>query len=234
MFQVRISCRDVTDFISNTAEVSPLELRDKKAAARHTSDSRARLYRILARTNELNRPLAVKSLKEPISDLLSGLVVSGGLSRSPDFDCNPVVSRWGDRTGYFSAEDPAATVRLTSTWNTVHVRVEGAVRESPHGASCWALKSHGIEPVEPGQSKFYQLYDSETDTLTTTVHLARRVDTTQTSGVLGAAVSIVWMRNARVADAVDCAVGLLSDAATLLEARDKVILNKKDVLLDFA
>ncbi|KAJ5726702.1 uncharacterized protein N7483_008059 [Penicillium malachiteum] len=233
-FNKRISCRDVTDFISNTAEVSPLELRDKKAAARHTSDSRARLYRILARTNELNRPLAVKSLKEPISDLLPGLVVSGGLSRSPAFDCNPVVSHWGDRTGDFSAEDPAATVRLTSTWNTVHVRGEGAVRESPHGAPCWALKTHGIGPVEPGQSKFYQLYDSENDTLTTTVNLARRVDTPQTSGVLGAAVSIAWMRNARVADAVDCAVGLLADAATLLEARDRVILKKKDELLDFA
>ncbi|KAJ6032670.1 hypothetical protein N7540_003402 [Penicillium herquei] len=233
-FNKRISCRDVTDFISNTAEVSPLELRDKKAAARHTSDSRARLYRILARTNELNRPLAVKSQKEPISDLLPGLVVSGGLSRSPAFDCNPVVSHWGDRTGDFSADDPAATVRLTSTWNTVHVRGEGAVRDSPHGAPCWALKTHGIGPVEPGQSKFYQLYDSETDTLTTTVNLARRVDTPQTSGVLGAAVSIAWMRNARVADAVDCAVGLLADAATLLEARDRVILKKKDELLDFA
>ncbi|KAJ5737996.1 hypothetical protein N7493_001151 [Penicillium malachiteum] len=182
-FNKRISCQDVTDFISNTAEALPWSCETRKP------------------------PRDIPSLKEPISDLLPGLVVSGG-----------------DRTGDFSAEDPAATVRLTSTWNTVHVRGEGAVQESPHGAPCWALKSHGIGPVEPGQSKFYQLYDSETDTLTATVNLARRADTPQTSG----------MRNARVADAVDYAVGLLADAAILLEARDKVILNKRDVLLDFA
>ncbi|KAJ5524790.1 hypothetical protein N7494_011440 [Penicillium frequentans] len=233
-FNKRISCRDVTDFISNTAEVSPLELRDKKAAAKHTSDSRARLYKILARTNELSRPLAVKCSDQPISDLLPGLVVSGGLSRSPAFDCLPVVSHWGDRTDDFSAEDPNATVRLTSTWSTIHVRGEGATRESPHGAPCWSLKTHGLGPVEVGSGKFAQQYDSESDTLTTTVNLPRRPDTVHTKGVLGAATSIAWMRNARVADAVDCAVGLLADASILLEARDKVITGGKTVTLDFA
>ncbi|KAJ5672521.1 hypothetical protein N7507_001648 [Penicillium longicatenatum] len=233
-FNKRISCRDVTDFISNTAEVSPLELRDKKAAAKHTSDSRARLYKILARTNELSRPLAVKCSDQPISDLLPGLVVSGGLSRSPAFDCLPVVSHWGDRTDDFSAEDPSATVRLTSTWSTVHVRGEGATRDSPHGAPCWSLKTHGLGPVEAGSGKFSQQYDSESDTLTTTVNLPRRSDTVHTKGVLGAATSIAWMRNARVADAVDCAVGLLADASVLLEARDKVITGGKSEILEFA
>ncbi|KAJ5600814.1 hypothetical protein VI817_001791 [Penicillium citrinum] len=234
-FNKRISCRDVTDFISNTAEVSPLELRDKKAAARHTADNKSRLYKILARTNELNRPFSVRGAEQPISDLLPGLVVSGGLSRSPAFDCNPVVSHWGDRTDEYSAEDPNATVRLTSTWNTVHVRGEGLNRESPHGAACWALKSHGISPIESGTPKFSQQYDSESDTLTTTVNLARRADTEKTQGVLGAASSISWLRNARVADAVDCAVGLLSDAALLLEARDKVVTSGgKTEKLDFA
>ena len=71
-FNKRISCRDVTDFISNTAEVSPLELRDKKAAARHTADNKSRLYKILARTNELNRPFSVRGAEQPISDLLPG------------------------------------------------------------------------------------------------------------------------------------------------------------------
>lgn len=233
-FNKRISCRDVTDFISNTAEVSPLELRDKKAAAKHTSDSRARLYRILARTNELSRPLAVKCSDQPISDLLPGLVVSGGLSRSPAFDCLPVVSHWGERTGDYAAEDPNATVRLTSTWSTIHVRGEGAIRESPHGAPCWSLKTHGLGPVEPGSGKFAQQYDSETDILTTTVNLPRRPDTVHTKGVLGAATSIAWMRNVRVADAVDCAVGLLADASVLLEARDKVITGGKTETLEFA
>lgn len=234
-FNKRISCRDVTDFISNTAEVSPLELRDKKAAAKHISDSRARLYKILARTNELSRPLAVKSHHEPISDLLPGLVISGGLSRSPAFDCLPVVSHWGDRTDEYSAEDPSATVRLTSTWNTVHVRGEGLTRESPHGSAAWQLKSHGIGPVEAGSAKFAQQYDTDTDTLTTTVNLARRADTPLTKGVLGAASSVAWMRNVRVADAADCAIGLLADAAQLLEARDKLITtNSKIERTEFA
>lgn len=233
-FNKRISCRDVTDFISNTAEVSPLELRDKKAAARHSVDNKSRLYKILARTNELNRPFSVRGAEQPISDLLPGMVVSGGLSRSPAFDCIPVVSHWGDRTDEFSAEDPNATVSLTSTWNTVHVRGEGAVRDSPHGAACWALKTHGISPIEPGTPKFRQQYDSENDTLTTTVNLARRADTDLTKGVLGAASSISWLRNARVADAVDCAVGLLADSSVLLQARDKVVTTGKTERLDFA
>lgn len=233
-FNKRISCRDVTDFISNTAEVSPLELRDKKAAAKHTNDSRSRLYRILARTNELSRPLEIKSADQPISDLLPGLVVSGGLSRSPAFDCIPSVSHWGERTGEFAAPDPNATVRLTSTWNTVQVRGEGATRDAPHGAPAWQLKTHGIAPADIKAPKFAQEYDSETDTLTTMVSLARRNDTVQTNGVLNAAANIAWMRNARVADAADCAVGLLADAASLLDARDKAILSGDDQALDFA
>jgi hypothetical protein len=233
-FNKRISCRDVTDFISNTAEVSPLELRDKKAAARHSIDNKSRLYKILARTNELNRPFSIRGAAQPISDLLPGLVVSGGLSRSPAFDCIPVVSHWGDRTDEFSAEDPNATVSLTSTWSTVHVRGEGLVRESPHGSACWALKTHGISPIEPGAPKFSQNYDSETDLLTTTVNLARRADTELTQGVIGAASSISWLRNARVADSVDCAVGLLADSSVLLQARDKVVTTGKTERLDFA
>ncbi|KAJ5179585.1 hypothetical protein N7492_002795 [Penicillium capsulatum] len=217
-YNKRISCRDVTDFISNTAEVSPLELRDKRAVIKHKKDNRARLFQILARTNELSRPLSVKHLEQPLSDLLPGLIVSGGLSRSPAFDCLPHVSHWGERTDEYSAEDPSATVRLTSTWNTTHVRGEGATRESPHGGPCWLLKSHGIGQVESGSPKFGQQYDAETDTLTTTVNLARRVDTSSN----------------RRPDAVDCAVGLLSDAAALLEARDKVITTKTTQQLDFA
>lgn len=233
-FNKRISCRDVTDFISNTAEVSPLELRDKRAAIKHKRDDRARLFQILARTNELSRPLSSRYLEQPLADLLPGLIVSGGLSRTPAFDCLPHVSHWGERTDEYSAEDPAATVRLTSTWNTTHVRGEGLTRESPHGAPCWLLKTHGISPVETGSPKFSQQYNADTDTLTTTVNLARRADTAQTGGVLGAASSISWMRNARVADAADCAVGLLSDAAALLEARDKAITLKTTERLDFA
>lgn len=233
-FNKRISCRDVTDFISNTAEVSPLELRDKRAAIKHKRDDRARLFQILARTNELSRPLSAKYLQQPLADLLPGLIVSGGLSRTPAFDCLPHVSHWGERTDEYSAEDPEASVRLTSTWNTTHVRGEGLTRESPHGAPCWQLKTHGISPVETGSPKFSQQYDADTDTLTTTVNLARRADTAQTGGVLNAASSIAWMRNARVADAVDCAVGLLSDAAALLEARDKAITMKTTEHLDFA
>lgn len=233
-FNKRISCRDVSDFISNTAEVSPLELRDKRAAVKHKRDDRARLFQILARTNELSRPLSVKYLQQPLSDLLPGLIVSGGLSRTPAFDCLPHVSHWGERTDEYSAEDPEASVRLTSTWNTTHVRGEGLTRESPHGAPCWLLKTHGISPVETGSPKFSQQYDADTDTLTTTVNLARRADTAQTGGVIGSASSISWMRNARVADAVDCAVGLLSDAAALLEARDKAITTHTTERLDFA
>ena len=233
-FNKRISCRDVTDFISNTAEVSPLELRDKKVAARHTSDSRARLYKILARTNELSRPLAVKCSDQPISDLLPGLVLSGGLSRSPAFDCIPHVSHWGERTDEYSAEDPNATVRLTSTWTTAHVRGEGATRASPHGAPSWELKTHGLGPSEPGSAKFSQQYNTDTDTLTTTVNLARRPDTPRTAGVLGAVAGVSWIRNVRVADAADCATGLLADASTLLEARDRVITGGKSEDVGFA
>jgi hypothetical protein len=106
--------------------------------------------------------------------------------------------------------------------------------ESPLGAPCWSLKTHGIGPVKAGSSKFSQRYVAETDTLITTVALARREDTTLTEGVLGAAAGISWMRNVRVADAVDCAVGLLADAAALLTARGKVFTTGVTERLAFA
>lgn len=250
-FGKRMTCRDVTNFISNTTEFSPLELRHKRAGARHTnwgmrchkpaSECQAKLDKILARSREIRLPLAAKNeengykpLDQPLSDLVPGLVVSGGLSRSPAFDCLPTVSHWVDRTDESSAEDPAATVRLSSTWATTNVIGEGVTMDSPLGAPCWSLKTHGIGPVEAGSSKFSQRYLAETDTLMTTVNLARRPDTTQTGGVLGAAASISWMRNTRVADAVDCAVGLLADAAALLTARDKVITTGTTERLAFA
>ncbi|OCK91757.1 uncharacterized protein K441DRAFT_573668 [Cenococcum geophilum 1.58] len=250
-FDKRMTCRDVTNFISNTTEFSPLELRHKRAGARHTdwgmrchkpaSECQAKLDKILARSREIRLPLAAKNeengykhLDQPLSDLVPGLVVSGGLSRSPAFDCLPTVSHWADRTDESSAEDPAATVRLSSTWGTTNVIGEGATMDSPLGAPCWSLKTHGIGPVEAGSSKFSQRYLAETDTLMTTVNLARRPDTTRTGGVLGAAASISWMRNTRVADAVDCAVGLLADAAALLTARDKVITTGTTERLAFA
>ena len=250
-FGKRMTCRDVTDFISNTTEFSPLELRHKRAGTRHTnwgmrchkpaSECQAKLDKILARSREIRLPLAAKNeengykpLDQPLSGLVPGLVISGGLSRSPAFDCLPTVSHWADRTDESSAEDPAATVRLSSTWGTTNVIGEGATMDSPLGAPCWSLKTHGIGSVEAGSSKFSQRYLAETDTLMTTVNLARRPDTTQTGGVLGAAASISWMRNTRVADAVDCAIGLLADAAALLTARDKVITTGTTERLAFA
>lgn len=243
-FGQRMACRDVTDFISNTTEISPLELRHKRASARPpnrsirghrpASERPARLGTILARSREILPPWATKSSDQPLSDLVPGLIVSGGLSRSPAFDCLPVVSHWADRAEESSAEDPEATVRLSSTWGTIHVIGEGATMECPLGAACWSLKSHGIGPVEPGSSKFSQRYHSETDTLVTEVNLARRSDTAQTGGVLGAIQSISWMRNTRVADAVDCAAGLLADAAALLAARNEAISSGTTKRLAFA
>lgn len=243
-FGKRMTCRDVTDFISNTTEFSPLELRHRRASTRHTnwgmrchkpaSECQAKPDKILARSREIRLPLAEKNSDQPLSDLVPGLVVSGGLSRSPAFDCLPAVSHWADRTDESSVEDPAATVRLSSTWGTTHVIGEGATMDCPLGAPCWSLKTHGIGPVEAGSSKFSQRYLAETDTLMTTVTLARRPDTTQTEGVLGAATSVSWMRNTRVADAVDCAVGLLADAAALLTARNNVITTGMTERLAFA
>ncbi|KAI3324723.1 hypothetical protein HD806DRAFT_493435 [Xylariaceae sp. AK1471] len=239
-FGERMTCRDVTDFISNTSKYSPLGSRHKRAGAKHTkwgmrypkpaSEFQARLNKILARSREIGLPLVATNGEngrdpsdQPLSDLVPGLVVSGGRSRSPAFDCLPAVSHWADRTDEPSAEDPAATIRLSSTWGTAQVIGEGTTMESPLGAPCWSLKSHDIGLVEAGSSKFSQRYLAESDTLITTVALARREDTARTEGVLAAAASISWMRNARVADAVDCAVGLLADAAALLAARDNVL-----------
>ncbi|KAF7880392.1 uncharacterized protein EAF02_007238 [Botrytis sinoallii] len=197
-FGTRMSCRDATDFLCNIANISPLEPGYRKARHIHISDSEAqtKLHQILSRSREIRLPASEQKL---LSDLVPGLVVTGGLSRSPAFDCLPVVSHWGERTGESSAPDSAATIRLTSTWEATHVVAEGAT------------------------IKFCQTYSAETKTLTTTVALARRIDTPRTGGVLGAATDISRVRNARVADAVDCAMGMLSDAAELLAARNRVI-----------
>lgn len=242
-FEERMNCRDATDFISNT-KLPSLESKPKMAGVSPTtwggqrrkpdSEYQAKLDKILARSRELGLSRREKNPDQPLSDLVPGLVTSGGLSRSPAFDCLPVVSHWTDRTDEVSAEDPAATVRLSSTWGTTHLIGEGTTMAYPLGAPCWSLKTHGIGPVEAGSSKFSQQYIPETDTLTTSVTLARRLDTPQTGGVLAAAASTSWMRNTRVADAVDCAVGLLADASALLEARDKVITAGTTERLGFA
>lgn len=157
-------------------------------------------------------------------DFLPANIGSGGLSRSPALDCLPVVSHWAQRTGEHSASDPAANLCLTSTWNTTFLVGHGTTCHAPLGAQSWSLKSHVLGPTIPGSSpKFAQSYSAATNTLTTTVNLARRSDTPRTDGVISAVTAISWIRNARVADAVDCAVGLLSSAEVLLTARDAVI-----------
>ncbi|KAJ7810904.1 hypothetical protein B0H14DRAFT_3480208 [Mycena olivaceomarginata] len=228
LWPARTSYRDLTEFISNTILVSPL-VRNGVA-----SEKRLQFNRILSRSKEIQVPRADHNAPQPLSDLVPGLVVTGGRSRSPAFDCLPRVSHWADRTGETSAEDPATTVRLTSTWGTTYVVGEGTNKECPLGAPCWSLKTHCIDPVEVGSGKFSQQYLAETDTLITTVHLAHRADTAQTGGVLNAAANVAWGRNARVADAVDCAVGMLADAAVLLGARNKVISSGKPQCLSFA
>ncbi|KGO41137.1 hypothetical protein PEX2_014860 [Penicillium expansum] len=242
-FDKRMNCRDVIDFISNLKS-SSLESRHEMGGVSPTTWSmpcrkpsteyHAKLDEILARSREIGLPLGEKNPDQPLSDLVPGLVISGGLSRSPAFDCLPVVSHWTDRTGEASAEDPNATVRLSSTWGTTHLIGEGTTMAFPLGAPCWTLKTHGIGHAEAGSSKFSQEYIPETDTLTTTINLERRIDTPQTEGVLAAAASASWMRNTRVADAVDCAVGLLANAAALLEARDKVVTTGRTERLAFA
>ncbi|RAL13383.1 uncharacterized protein BO97DRAFT_404886 [Aspergillus homomorphus CBS 101889] len=232
-FSTRMSCRDATNFISHTTLVSPLARRDYRTV-KSESESQDQLDKILAHSREIQLDLSKQKAWQPLTDLVPGLVVSGGRSRSPAFDCLPVVSHWGDRTDESSAEDPTATVRLTSTWGTSHVIGEGTTMQCPLGAPCWSLKAHGIGPVEPGSSKFTQRYLAETDTLITTVSLFRRPDTPKTGGVLTAAANISWGRNTRVADAVDCALELLSDAALLLEARNKVLETGVPERLSFA
>lgn len=249
-FGGRMSCQDVTDFISNTARSLPLRSRSRhqRAAAQQTKwgvrhSRSATKYptapdKILVHSREFkrakNEQKGTKASHQPLADLGLNLVVTGGRSRSPAFDCLPAISHWAERTGESSAEDPAATFCLTSTWSTTHVIGEGSTMESPQGAPCWSLKTHGIGQAEPGSSKFSQRYIEETDTLITTVALERREDTAKTGGVLGAAASFSWMRNARVADAVDCASGLLADAAALLEARGRMLATGKMVRTAFA
>lgn len=224
-FSERMSCRDATVFISNTSKFSPLEPGSNRASHKRKSSTQCqtKLDQILSRSREIRLPLAKKNLDQPVSDLVPGLVISGGRSRSPAFDCLPVVSHWWERTDEVSASDPAATIRLSSTWEAINVIGEGATMHCPLGAPCWSLKSHGISPVDASSSKFSQKYIAETKTLVTTIALPRRVDTPQTGGVIGAASDISRIRNTRVADAVDCALGLLLDAAELLAARNKVI-----------
>ncbi|KAJ5369421.1 hypothetical protein N7509_014033 [Penicillium cosmopolitanum] len=243
-FGERMVCRDVTDFIANATKSSPSGRRLKRTGTSHTnwntpcnkpgSEYQAKIDKILAHSRDIKMPLTGNVSDLPVSDLVPGLVISGGLSRSPAFDALPVVSHWADRTDESSAEDPDAAVRITSTWETTHVIGEGSTMSYPLGAPCWLLRTHGIGPMKTGSSKFAQQYRPESDTLVTTVHLARRRDTYQTGGVIGAASGISWMRNARVADAVDCATGLLLDAAALLAARDGVIKTGVTERLPFA
>ncbi|KAJ5506548.1 hypothetical protein N7453_005505 [Penicillium expansum] len=225
-FDKRMNCRDVIDFISNLKS-SSLESRHEMVGVSPTTWSmpcrkpsteyHAKLDKILARSREIGLPSGEKNPDQPLSDLVPGLVISGGLSRSPAFDCLPVVSHWTDRTGEASAEDPNATVRLSSTWGTTHLIGEGTTMAFPLGAPCWTLKTHGIGHAEAGSSKFSQEYIPETDTLTTTINLERRIDTPQTGGT----PSIVQS-------------GSLANAAALLEARDKVVTTGTTEHLAFA
>ncbi|RAH43048.1 uncharacterized protein BO95DRAFT_475423 [Aspergillus brunneoviolaceus CBS 621.78] len=202
-FNTRMSCRDATDFMSNIKRSLPMISRHKPGSKSVGMDQ-AQIDMILARSKDIQLPWDQQSPGQPLSDLVPGLVISGGRSRSPAFDGLPVVSHWGDRTGEASAADPAATVCLTSTWFTSHVLGEGSTMQCPLGAPCWSLKTHGIGPVEAGSS------------------------------VLTAAANISWGRNTRVADAVDRALELLADAAVLLAARNKVISTGVTERLPFA
>ncbi|PYI09713.1 hypothetical protein BO78DRAFT_362134 [Aspergillus sclerotiicarbonarius CBS 121057] len=202
-FATRMVCRDTTDFICNIAELPPLVPGHHRATHhdKDASECSAKVDEILGRVREIKLSSPEPTASQPLADLVPGVVVSGGLSRSPAFDGLPVVSHWGDRTGEPSAPDPDATVRLTSTWEASHVLGEGATMYSPLGAPAWSLKTHGIGP---------------------------------TGGVLSAAANASWMRNTRVADAADCAVGLLADASVLLAARNKVIATGVPERLGFA
>ncbi|QSZ34046.1 hypothetical protein DSL72_005626 [Monilinia vaccinii-corymbosi] len=236
-FMTRMSCRDLNDFISNTTEFSPLDPGFNRASheSMQISEWQTKLDQILSRSKEIKLPLNKENgVDKPLSNFIPGPVTTGGLSRSPAFDCLPVVSHWAERTGEPSAPDPAATVRISSTWEATHVIGEGATMHCPLGAPCWSLKTHGTSPVDPGSNKFSQEYLSQTKTLVTTVALPLRIDTPQTGGVLSAATQISWMRNARVADTVDCSMGMLLDAAELLTARNKAIATGTPEILAFA
>lgn len=253
-FSKRMSCRDVSDFLSNMEKSSALGSEHQRAGVlqakwgmRHPKQATkglATLGKTLAQLRETKKSRVPKKQQQnghkllhlqPLSDLGLSLVITGGRSRSPAFDTLPAVSHWRERIDDEpSAEDLAASICLTSTWGTTHVIGEGATMESPLGAPCWSLKTHGIGQAEAGSGKFSQRYIEETDTLITTVNLARRDDTAKTGGLLNATAMFSWMRNARVADAVDCASGLLADATALLEARDKMLATGETKSLGFA
>ncbi|KAI1347144.1 hypothetical protein F5Y01DRAFT_330119 [Xylaria sp. FL0043] len=249
-FDERMTCQDMTDFIFSLIELPPLVSGNAARSDQRTQRQKlglewqtqaAKIEEILARSNELRSPLATKQHKKlcqslllPLSDLVHGSIVSGGLSRSPAFDSLPAVSHWAERTGEPSSEDPAASICLSSTWCTSYVCGRGVTMAAPLGAPCWSLKTHGMGPVVAGSSKFSQRYCAETDTLVTTVNLRHRSDTVPTGGVVGAVTSVSLMRNTRVADAVDCAAGLLADAASLLAARGKVLETGTTERLEFA
>ncbi|PHH75303.1 hypothetical protein CDD80_2489 [Ophiocordyceps camponoti-rufipedis] len=235
-FGSRMACRDVDNFVSNRGRRSLsapacTEANGNVGSSRLSSLSQANIDHVL---EQMNLPPLKDCSDQPISDLVPGPVVSGGLSRSPAFDCIPVVSHWADRTNDSSAEDSAATIRLDSTWRKINVSAEGATVGSADGAPAWLLRKHGIAPIESESSKFSQEYDEASQTLAMTVALPRRFDTPQTGGVVEACAKMSWIRNARVADAVDCAAGCLSDAAVLLAARNRVVTSGTTEHLPFA
>ncbi|KAI1292991.1 hypothetical protein F5Y03DRAFT_388122 [Xylaria venustula] len=229
-FDERMTCQDVTDFISSSNKLSPLVVRSPghsdSGTRRHkpgveSQMNQTKIDEVVTSSEEAISPSILKQdmrVCQPLFDLVPRLMVSGGLSRSPAFDCLPVVSHWAERTGESSPEDPAAGICVSSTWNTSHVFGQGATMSAPFGAPCWSLKTHGLGPVVAGSSKFSQRYIAETDTLVTTVNLPRRSDTIQTGGGY----------------AVDCAVGLLADSPILIAARNKVLATGKTVQLEFA
>ncbi|RAL61643.1 hypothetical protein DID88_002712 [Monilinia fructigena] len=109
-FSQRISCRDATEFVSNTAEVLPLEPEYNRARHKLNSSSKSqvKLDRVTSRSEEIKFPLSREKFSHPFYDLVPGFIVTGGLSRSPAFDCLPVVSHWAERTDESSSTDPAA------------------------------------------------------------------------------------------------------------------------------
>ncbi|KAF4586049.1 hypothetical protein GQ602_005354 [Ophiocordyceps camponoti-floridani] len=235
-FGKRMACRDVKDFVSTPECSSPLdpahtEINGNLGSCRLSSLSQISINNAL---KQMKLPPLKEGSDQAISDLVTKPAVSGGLSRSPASDCLPVISHWADRTKESSAQDSNATIRFRSTWRKINVSAEGATVGSADGAPAWLLRSHDMGPVESGSSKFSQQYDDISQTLVTTVALPRRLDTPQTGGVVEACASISWIRNARVADAVDCAAGCLSDAAVLLAARNRVVKSGTAEHLPFA
>lgn len=233
-FGQRMTYRDVTDFVSNlNMGASGNSLLHSTSPGRYTSHVGQESANILNAVGVKANGAASATNGHatnghaandwPLFDFLPANVGSGGLSRSPALDCLPVVSHWAQRTGEHSRVDAAASLCLTSTWSTTFLVGHGTTCHAPMGAQAWSLKTHVLGPTTPGSPKFTQAYSAETNTLTTTVNLSRRSDTIRTAGVIGAVTATSWIRNARVADAVDCAAGLLSSADILLTARDAAI-----------